>query len=186
MHILASDSSHSFVKMEDARDIDDYIIRSTEAHTDGFEFFRGLGIIGYEKTFKLWLRKFPRPIFLAAVKGREIVSWVFVEESPDHARDGLPIYILRAIETLPPLRQLRIGYRLLLLACAQVSGYVAVKPLTMKAYRFFERAGFVEVESLPRPPTGESTMPGYMILLPQKRKDLVDAIPAHFTTIVKP
>ena len=186
MRILASDSTHTYVQMEDARDIEDYIVRSTEEHPQGFEFFRGLGILGYSKTFKMWLRKFPRPIFLAALKGREIVSWVFVEEAPDRARDGLPIFILRAIETLPPLRRLRLGYRLLLLSAAQVSGYLTVKPLTVQAYRFFERAGFVDLESLPRPPAPGARMPGYMVLPPQKRMDLVDRLPSHFTTMVRP
>jgi len=186
MRILASDSTHTFVKMEEARDIEDYVVRSVEEHPEGFEFFRGLGILGYSKTFRMWLRKFPRPIFLAALKGREVVSWVFVEEGPDRARDGLPIFILRAIETMPPLRRLRIGYRLLLLASAQVSGYLATKPLTTQAYRFFERAGFIDIESLPRPPAPDARMPGYMILLPQKRQLLVDQLPSHFTTILRP
>ncbi|HKZ47955.1 MAG TPA: hypothetical protein VJ397_04095 [Thermoplasmata archaeon] len=186
MRILASDAALLYVQMEEAADIDAYQVRSTETHENGFEFFRGLGIIGYDRTFKMWLRKFPRPIFLATVKGREVQSWIFVEESTEAAKDGFPLFILRAVETLPAMRRKRVGYRLLLLACALVSGYLLVKPLTKDAARFFTAAGFVPLESVSRPPVPASRMPGYMILLPHKRKELVDSIPANFTTIVTP
>jgi len=186
LRILASDSAHLYVQMEESLDIDAYQIRTQETNAEGFEFFRGLGIMGYERTFKLWLRKFPRPVFLAAVRGRELLSWIFVEESTEPARDGFPVFVLRAVETLPALRRRKIGYRLLLLACAQVTGYLLVKPLTREAHRFFTAAGFQELEGMPQPPVPPSRVPGYLVLLPPAREALVGAIPAHFTSIVRP
>ena len=186
MRILASDSTNLYVQMEEAPDIEAYQIRTQEADTDGFEFFRGLGIMGYERTFKLWLRKFPRPVFLAAVREREVLSWIFVEESSEPTRDGFPLFVLRAVETLPALRRRKIGYRLLLLACAQVTGYLLVKPLTPDARRFFTAAGFLDLEGMPQPPVPPSRVPGYLVLLPPAREALVGAIPAHFTSIVRP
>jgi len=185
VRILATDSANLYVQLEESLDVEAYQIHTSETHPEGFEFFRGLGIMGYERTFKMWLRKFPRPIFLASVRGREMLSWAFVEESTEPSRDGFPIYVLRAIETLPPQRRRRVGYRLLLLASAMVTGYLVVKPLTRDAHRFFSGAGFVELESLPQPPIQATRMPGYMILLPPKREALVTSIPAHFTTIVR-
>lgn len=186
MRILASDSTNLYIQMEESLDIDTYQVRTQETHPEGFEFFRGLGIVGYERTFKLWLRKFPRPVFLAAVRGREMLSWIFVEESTEPARDGFPVFVLRAVETLPGLRRRKIGYRLLLLACAQVTGYLLVKPLTRDAHRFFSQAGFSELEGMPQPPVPPSRVPGYLALLPSARETLVSTIPAHFTSIVRP
>jgi hypothetical protein len=186
VRILATDSANLYVQLEEALDLDAYLVRTVETHPEGFEFFRGLGIMGYERTFKLWLRKFPRPIFLAAVKGRDLLAWVFVEESSEAARDGFPLYVLRAIETVPGLRRRRIGYRLLLLASSLVTGYLATKPLTKDAHRFFSGAGFVDLESVPQPPVPPTRMPGYMVLLPPKRLELAGSLPAHFTSIVRP
>src|SRR6266571_4460968 len=115
MQELARDGPFSFVKFEAPADVDRLQIRSVETDPDGFEFFRGLGIVGYARTFKAWLRHFPRPLFLAALRDRELVSWAFFEENSEPAKDGNPVYLLRAIETLPELRGKRIGYRILLL-----------------------------------------------------------------------
>ena len=146
----------------------------------GFEFFRGLGIIGYRNTFKMWLRKFPRPIFIVAVKGRNIVSWVFIEEWDDIARDGSSVWVLRAIETIVPLRKTKIGHRLLMLGAKHSVGYLITKPLTPEASRFFQRAGFMELAEFRKPPVDLSRNPGYMILPPFKKNKLVEGIQRFF------
>jgi GNAT superfamily N-acetyltransferase len=172
MRELARDAAYAYVKFEEPADIDRVQIRSAETDPDGFEFFRGLGIVGYAKTFKAWLRHFPRPVFLAALRDREVVAWVFLEEHGEPARDGNPVHILRAIETLPDLRGKRLGYRLLLLVLGQVTGYVLTKPLTKEARLFFVRAGFEDLEEEGHPPVEPRKFPGYVAMAPHRRRDV--------------
>ncbi len=173
MRELARDGTYTYVRFEDAGDIDRVQIRSVETDPEGFEFFRGLGIVGYAKTFKTWLTHFPRPLFLAALREREVASWAFLEELGDRARDGNPVYVLRAIETLPELRGRRLGHRLMLLALHQVAGYVLTKPLTKEARTFFARAGFEELAMEERSPVEPRRFPGYVVLTPDRRREAV-------------
>ncbi|HKZ63767.1 MAG TPA: hypothetical protein VJ400_04915, partial [Thermoplasmata archaeon] len=90
MREIARDATYGYVRFEEPEDVDRVQIRGVETDPEGFEFFRGLGIVGYAQTFRTWLRHFPRPIFLAALRDREVVSWAFLEHSADPARDGNP------------------------------------------------------------------------------------------------
>lgn len=182
MRELARDGSFAYVKFEEPADVDRVQIRSVETHPEGFEFFRGLGIVGYARTFKTWLRHFPRPIFLAALREREVVSWAFLEENADAARDGSPMYLLRAIETLPDLRGKRVGYRLLLLALGQVTGYVLTKPLTKEARAFFLRAGFSDLAAEERPPAEPTQFAGYVVMPPHRRREALAKLADYFPT----
>lgn len=181
MRELAGDGAYAYVKLEEPADVDRLQVRSVETGPEGFEFFRGLGIVGYARTFKAWLRHFPRPIFLAALREREIVSWAFLEVNSEPARDGSPIYLLRAIETLPELRRKRIGYRLLLLALGQVTGYVLTKPLTKEARVFFFRAGFEDLEAEEHPPVEPRRYAGYAVLPPHRRRDALARASEYFS-----
>ena len=135
---LASHSNISFLQLENPADIDKFKLKD-------FEFFHQMGIINYKETFKAWLRKFPKPIFIMAVQDDWIIGWIHIDEWGEGvARDGNPIYVLRAIETLPSLRKRKIGYRLVLLALRLSVGYMVVKPINQRAERFFQEIGFKE------------------------------------------
>src|SRR5881397_2034415 len=64
MRELAREGGFAYVQFEASADIDRVQVRGVETDPGGFEFFRGLGIVGYSRTFKAWLRHFPRPLFL--------------------------------------------------------------------------------------------------------------------------
>lgn len=178
---------HAYIKIEDPGDISDLTIfgdmDEIAPSGTGFDFFRGLGIIGYAKTFKIWLRKFPRPVFIAALDKNVIISWVFIERWEETAKDGSPVWVLRAIETMPLYRRRRIGYRLLLLGLQQTMGYMITKPLTIDAERFFRRAGFMEEKEFSSPPIDLSRHPGYVILPPYRKKKLLDEIERFFRPV---
>jgi hypothetical protein len=173
-------NGYDYFKLEEPEEVESFKIRS--ADEDGFDFFRGLGIIGYPKTFKMWLRKFPRPIFIVAVSNREIVSWVFVEEWENIAKDGTVVYVLRAIETVPKLRSKKIGFKLLMLVLQQITGYLIVKPLTQEGEKFFKDLGFLEETGFENPPVNLSKHAGYIILPPYKRKELLKEADKYFRT----
>jgi hypothetical protein len=182
--VLRRCGPQTYVKLEEASEVSSYKIVGEDADTrfagGGFDFFRGLGIIGYEKTFKIWLRKFPRPIFIVTVEGTSIVSWVFIEEWPETASDGSPVYVLRAIETIPAMRKRRIGLRLLMLGLQQTVGYMVTKPLTHDAERFFMRAGFMNEKELRKPAIDLSKHPGYLVLPPFKKNELMEGMEKYF------
>ncbi|UCD92690.1 MAG: hypothetical protein JSV43_01880, partial [Methanobacteriota archaeon] len=163
MKELWKDNNYSYLKLESAGEIDKFVIKGIEEEEDGFDFFKGLGIIGYPSTFKAWLRKFPRPIFLAVVRGKRVVSWMYVEEWEQPANDGFPVYVLRAVETLPRLRGKKIGLRLFLLMLRQTAGYLITKPLTPDSKRFFEKLGFKEENDFFRSPIDLSHRSSYMV-----------------------
>ncbi len=172
-----------FYKLEDASEVGKFRILSMEDGRftgGGFEFFRGLGIIGYEKTFKIWLRKFPRPIFIVVARGLDMVSWIFLEEWEDSANDGMAIWVLRAIETMPSMRKKKIGYKLLILAAQQCVGYLVTKPLTPEAGRFFRVGGFMAPNEFKRAPYDVSRHPGHLILPPYKKNTLAEQYSDYF------
>jgi hypothetical protein len=180
---LARGGDLIFYKLEEPSEVGKFRIMGMEDGRfsgGGFEFFRGLGIIGYENTFKIWLRKFPRPIFLVAVKGTELVSWVFIEEWDEAARDGMAVWVLRAIETIPPQRRRKIGFKLLLLGAEQSVGYMLTKPLTPEAERFFRGAGFMAPKEFKKAPMDMSRHPGYLILPPFKKAQILSQMSNYF------
>jgi GNAT superfamily N-acetyltransferase len=180
---LARGGDLVFYKFEEASEVNKFRILGVDDGRfsgGGFEFFRGLGIIGYEKTFKIWLRKFPRPVFIAAVRGTDVVSWVFLEEWEMPAYDGMAVWVLRAIETLPSLRKKKIGYRLLILAAQQCFGYLITKPLTPEADKFFRDAGFMSTHEFKKPPLDLSKHPGHLILPPYRKSRLLEQLSNYF------
>ncbi len=174
-----------YYQLEDAADVSRFIIETPDRvglPGRGFSFFRGLGVTDYEKTFKMWLREFPRPIFIIAAKGKVMVGWVYVEAWGEPAYDGEPVYVLRAIEVLPSLRGRRLGAKLTILGASLVVGYLLVKPLTPQAERFFKRLGFMEPSEFRRCPIDLSHHYGYLILPPFRRKKLLEKMENYFRT----
>ena len=182
MRELTRDGTFAYVRFEASEDIDRVQVRSGDTDPDGFEFFRGLGIVGYAATFKAWLHHFPRPLFLAALRDREVVSWAFLEEHAEAARDGRPVHVLRAIETLPSQRGKRLGLRLLLLALGQVAGHVVTKPITAAARAFFFRVGFTDLDAEARPPVDPRRFPGYAVLSHDRRTEALAGLAEYFPT----
>jgi GNAT superfamily N-acetyltransferase len=174
MRGLARDRTYHYFAFDGPEDANNVKVRGVENDPEGFEFFRGLGIIGYQETFRIWLSRFPRPLFLAALKDREVVSWAFVEEWREAARDGVPVHVLRAIETLPLLRGRRVGLRLLILAAKERPGYMITKPLTKRAEAFFRAAGFRGEDEFARPPVNLDRHAGYLVLAPASRELLLE------------
>lgn len=184
MKELARFGKYQFIKLEQASELDNYEIPCSESkYDDGFEFFRVIGITDYRKSFKAWLRRFPRPVLIIVVENNRIVSWVFIEEWYENAKDGSPVYVLRSIETIKGLREKKLGFRLLLLASLQVPGYIIAKPLNHRAEKFFENNGFMHVEEFRRRPLDLSKSPGYMILPPFKKRSLQEHAARYFDEI---
>jgi len=181
---LARSGDLIFYKFEEPSEINKFHILGSEDGRfsgGGFEFFRGLGIIGYDKTFKIWLRKFPRPIFIVAAKGNHIYSWVFIEEWLEEASvDGMAVWVLRAIETLPSERRKKIGFRLVVLGAKQSTGYLITKPLTPEAERFFRMCGFMSPKEFKKPPIDFTRHPGHLILPPYKKEQLIEQVDDYF------
>lgn len=172
-----------YIRLDEASEVSSFDIPSAElggGKYHGFEFFRGLGIIGYDKTFKIWLRKFPRPIFIVAAEGRKVVSWVFIEEWSEPTKDGSSAYVLRAVETLHAYRSKRIAYRLLLLGLQNSVGHMLTKPLTPEAKYFFKSMGFLEVHDMNKSPIDMSKHPGYLILPTFKKAQILSKIDDYF------
>jgi hypothetical protein len=151
---------------------------------DGFEFFKQMGIIDYKGTFKAWLRKFPKPVFIVAMENDSILGWIHIDEWGEGvARDGNPIYVLRAIETSPPLRKRKIGYRLVLLGIHLTVGYMVVKPINQRAEVFFKRVGFKEKSDFRKPPMELSKHPSYRILPMSKKQKLNKKVALYFEEV---
>ncbi|MEM3396193.1 MAG: GNAT family N-acetyltransferase [Thermoplasmata archaeon] len=179
MRLLKKSGNVVYLKIEEPGEIDKYNVPQY-AMNNGFEFFRGLGVVDYPKTFKSWLRKFPRPIFIAAVESNTIIGWVYIEEWEKCAKDGEPVHVLRAIEVLPAYRRAKVGFRLLLLGLLFVVGYLITKPITAEARRFFKKYGFMEEAEFRRVPVDLTSHPGYLILPPFRRKMLLESVSAYF------
>jgi hypothetical protein len=158
---------YEFCHVEDPQDIEALSV-------EGFEFFKGLGIIDYKKTFMAWLRKFPKPLFFVVIQKNRIVSWVHIDEWRfGVAKDGNGIKILRAIETLPAYRSRKIGYRLVFLGLQHSVGYMITKPISPAAKRFFKDIGFKEEKECRSCPVDMSHHPGYMVLTLQDKRDFL-------------
>ena len=176
---LAMQKSFTYMKIENSNDIDEFKI-------EGFEFFKKLGIIDYRLTFKAWLRKFPRPIIIVAVKDNQVMAWVYIDEWPEGvAEDGYPVYVLRAIETLTTFRKSRIGYRLVLLGSREIVGYLITKPITPKALKFFKGIGFKERDSFRNCPINLRKYPNYFIMPIFTKRELVNKIEQYFQSLTK-
>ena len=168
--------------MEEASDINKFRLKIGRPGLvkDGFGFFRGIGITDYERTFKMWLREFPRPIFLVASMDHTILGWVYIEDWGAPSLGGEPVFVLRAIETLPSMRTHRIGSKLVLAGLEQTMGYMLTKPLTPLAEKFFRRLGFKAPNEFHKCPIDLSQHHGYLILPPFRRKKILETINQYF------
>jgi hypothetical protein len=179
---LAASGVYTFIKLENVDEIDRYeigLIDPKSEHT--FEFFKGLGMVDYSKSFRTWLRAFPKPIFIIAVKNNSIVAWVYITDWNDPSKDGDSIYVLRAIETLQKFRGRKLGLRLLMLGLNQTSGYMVTKPLNNKAESFFRSAGFMAENEFKRCPIDLTSYHGYLILPPFKKFQILNKSNLYFT-----
>jgi ribosomal protein S18 acetylase RimI-like enzyme len=171
---LAKHSNINFTQLDNPADIDKFKIKD-------FEFFKQMGIINYKETFKAWLRKFPKPIFIVAHNGDTIQGWIHIDEWGEGvARDGNPIYVLRAIETAPDLRKRKIGYRLVLLGLRLTVGYMVVKPINQRAGIFFNRLGFKERSKFRNPPMDLTKHPTYQIMSIARKQELLKIMNSYF------
>ncbi len=173
MKELLSREDISYYKLESPREVDKIDIPEEEG---GFDFFHGLGIIGYDQAFKMWLRKFPRPVLIIAVQRNTVVGWVYVEEWNEVAYDLMPVYVLRAIEIHPDFRRMHIGCTLLMLVLKETNGYVIAKPLTSEGESFFKEAGFKSADDFRKVPLDISKQPKYLILSPYMRDRIIDKL----------
>jgi hypothetical protein len=177
LKLLAKHANLTFTQLENPADIDKHKLKD-------FEFFKQMGIIDYKETFKAWLRKFPKPIFIIAHDGDIIYGWIHIDEWGEGvARDGNPIYVLRAIETSPNSRKRKIGYRLVLLGLRLTVGYMLVKPINQRAGVFFNRIGFKERNKFRNPPMDLTKHPTYQILSIARKQDLLKNLKSYFEEI---
>lgn len=156
-----------FVKFSRVEDID-------RIEIEGFSFFKGFGIIDYHETFKAWLRKFPRPVFIGALNEKKLIGWVYIDEWREGvSKDGNSVYVLRAIETQPTQHGRRIGTKMVSLGLQQTIGYMITKPVSPKAEEFFKKVGFIDPKDMPNCPVNLSKHPGYLIMTPANKKKTI-------------
>lgn len=182
MKELGQSGIYNFIKMERTEDIDKFSMGIIEEGIrKTFGFFKPLGMVDYSKSFKTWLREFPRPIFIAATREKAIVAWVYITNLNITSRHGDSVYVLRAIETLEQLRGRKIGLRLLMLGLNQVSGYMVTKPLNQQAEKFFRDAGFKGEKDFKSLPIDMSGHHGYLILPPFKKEEILEQFGRYFS-----
>jgi len=178
LETLESQLNHEYIQLTEPREVDSFKINEVgRAH---FKFLKELGIIDYKETFKIWLRKFPRPLFVICVDGKNILAWVYVEEWENSAFDGSPVYVLRSIETAEEYRRKKIGYRLLLIVANEIPGYLITKPINRRARKFFLSNGFLDKDDMELPVIDLQRHPGYLILPPFKKKKLLEEYEQYF------
>lgn len=181
MKKLAKSGVYTFSKLETVDDVEKFEIGLDDTHSESrFGFFKGLGIVDYPKTFKTWLREFPRPIFIVCAKESTVVAWVYITDFKSFSKDGDSIYVLRAIETIERFRGRKLGYRLLVLGLNQTSGFMITKPLNVKSEAFFRKTGFMAENEFKRCPIDLSKFHGYLLLPPFKKYDIREQSKRYF------
>ncbi len=172
MIIIARDTDNDYYLIEEASEVDEFKIGS-------LNFFHLYGIVDYRETFKIWLRKFPRPIFITAVRGDTIVGFIYVD-----AWEELPfvVNVLRAQETEERLRGKKIGYKLFLLGAYLTSEYMITKPLTEQSRNFYKKLGFEDISQIPLFGNYHQVV-GYMGLPTDKKREHVAQISSYFTAL---
>ncbi len=170
MNILAEDSTLKYYLIEEASEVDNFEIAD-------FDFFKLYGIENYRETFKVWLRRFPRPVFITGVIKDEIVSFIYID-----AWEELPevINVLRAQETYKKLRGKKIGYKIFLLGLFLTSGYILTKPLTNKSAEFYKSLGFIKTYDASPIFSRFHTLTGYLALPVEKRDKHISKIEEYF------
>jgi len=116
-------------------------------------FFRGFGVTDYPVFFKMWLRRFPKPIILVAVADRDVVGFVYLEDwGEGSAKDGNPVYVIRTIEVIPKYQRRKVGATLACLGMSMVAGHIVSKPIDRRAERFFRSLNFKSSMEISNPP----------------------------------
>ena len=172
MIFISEDSDYKYYLIEEDKELDAFEIGT-------FSFFRLYGIENYEESFKMWLRKFPRPNFIIGVKDRIIISFIYIdpwEELPMVAN------VLRAQETVEQLREKKIWYKMFLLGLALTPEYLLTKPLTARAKVFYERIGFVDVHNMSLF-SNYHQLTGYLALPLNKKSEHMEKIKTYFTKL---
>jgi len=172
LKLLCEDSSLKYYIFESASEIDEF-------EAQNFEFFHIYGITDYKETFKIWLRKFPRPILIAGLKNKEIVAFIYIdpwEELPDI------VNVLRAQETIPQMRGKKIGYKMFLLGAFFTPEMIITKPLTQQSKSFYEHIGFKDVREMVRF-RGFHSLTGYLALPMAKKREHLMRFEQYFTVV---
>ncbi|MFO7992118.1 MAG: GNAT family N-acetyltransferase [Thermoplasmata archaeon] len=178
METLETHRDKRFIQLTESKEVDNFQIN--EIGREHFTLLTDLGMISYNNSFKIWLRKFPRPIFIICEKEREILGWVYTEEWEKPARDGEPVFVLRAIEISESMRGKRLGKRLLLIIARETPGYLITKPINPGAKNFFLSNGFIEKDDLERQHIDLQKHPGYLILPPFRKVKLLKDYEDYF------
>jgi len=178
LEVLRTHRNRNYIQLTEPEDVDRFVI--DEIGGASFSLLYDLGIQDYNKTFKTWLRKFPRPIFIICAENREIIGWVYGEEWTESALDGEPVYVLRTIETAIGDRGAGIGYRLLILMALETPGYLITKPINERARKFFLRNKFLDKDTMDNPSIDLQSYPGYLILPPYRKRKLIDDEDQYF------
>lgn len=177
METLKTHLDKEFIQLSEPQEIDKFDVNDVE---ERFTFLKDLGIKEYKSTFKAWLRKFPRPVFIIYTDDKQLLGWVYGEEWEETARDGEPVYVLRSIEVAEEYREKKLGYRLITLFANETPGYLITKPINEGARRFFLDNGFIQVEDLPGEGIDLRSHPGYVVLPPYKKRKLLEDMDQYF------
>ncbi len=172
MDILAKDTQTKYYLLDEPADVDEFKIVD-------LDFFKLYGIIDYHETFKVWLRKFPRPTFIVAVDNKTIMGFIYIE--PWEEMPNI-VNVLRAQETYREMRGRKIGYKLFLLGIYATPEYVITKPLTQLSKKFYMNLGFVDIESMSMFKRYHSIF-GYLVLPLNKRYEHLTSINNYFVTL---
>ena len=181
MKKLAKSGVYTFIKLESADEVEKYEMGLSNGTSGSeFGFFKGLGMVDYSRAFKTWLREFPRPIFILAIRDKSIVAWIYITSFEETSKTGDSIYVLRAIETLKRFRSRKLGFRMLILGLRQTSGYMITKPLNEKAEEFFKNAGFMTEVEFKHSAIDLSRHHGYLVLPPFKKQQILSDSSHYF------
>ena len=172
MNILAEDTKMKYYLLDEPAEVDEFAIVD-------LDFFKLYGIIDYRETFKVWLRKFPRPTFIVAVENKSIVGFIYIdpwEEMPNI------VNVLRAQETYKEKRGKKIGYKLFILGVYATPEYIITKPLTHESKKFYINLGFTDIESMSMFKRYHSII-GYLVLPLNKRYEHLERLNTYFLKI---
>ena len=171
METIANDGKYRYILFENPIEVDRFRISN-------FDFFKVYGFQDYKEMFKIWLRKFPTPIFICALDGNEIIGYVYVERYETSSHEV--IYVLRTIEVFNKRRNKKIGTRLFLLGLILSTGYLITKPLTKESGKFFHRFGF---ENTKKEPSLKIKRYGYVYLPLSKKVHWIKELESYFKSL---
>lgn len=127
-----------------------------------FEYFnKHLGMSDYAGNFRSWLKR-QSVTLIVGIDDVTINGWVMTERWKQNAKDGLSVYVLRAIEVSPSIARKGIGKALFLLSFKACPGHMLTKPVNAIAKAFFLSLGFQEPGK--NCPVDLSSYPGYLFL----------------------